>query len=295
MAAAWRERERQAAADAEAGVDADGTGSNGSPSGPSAPDDWAAAPQDAAGRSGEEPVDPHPSGPSEPPEPPAAAAEPGRATRSALRAFALLPLLVLAVVAAQVLGVAGWRGGTAFVPTALGALALGTGLLLTRGQHLRVAYVAGGLVMALVGSAWCVSTAPMSHGRLEQVIDRIPTGVLQRVRTSRSGHGWCRPEPSDCPTVVVTYAVPTLQPAAALRNAVSALQNGGLIPKDAGRVAFTRSIRLASAGQDMSIDNQRYTSVVRATASASGGTTVTVTITSRRGIREKPLSPVRAR
>ena len=70
-----------------------------------------------------------------------------------------------------------------------------------RGQAMGIAYVGGALALALVGSAWCVSTAPLSHGRLEQVLDRVPNAVLVPIGTNHAGHGWCRPR---CPTVTRT-------------------------------------------------------------------------------------------
>ena len=224
----------------------------------------------------------------------AAEAPPRR--RSPILAFVTLPVVLIAVAVTWALGLAGWRGGPALVTVGLTAFALAAGLLLTRSQHLRVAYLGGGLVVALVGAAWCVSTAPLSHGRLEQVLDRVPNSVLITSKTSRSGHGWCQPR---CPTVSRVYSLPAQRPGTAMRSAVVAMQSAGMIPRDAARVALSRALGFASQGDPIVIDNQTYTTVVRVrpdpSPEASGGSLVTLEVTSRRGVKTIPASPARGR
>jgi hypothetical protein len=262
MAAAWREREAEPAPEHQTAAVAE--------------DVEAVAP----------PVD----------EPAAAPAPAPQRRRSPLVAFAVLPVIGGAVYGAKVLGIGGWRAGGPLVTALLVGVAVAAGVVLTRDQPLRLAYVGGALALALVGAAWCVSTAPYSHGRLEEVLDRVPKGALGTPQTRRSGHGWCEPR---CPTVTRTYVLPARQPEGAMRLAVVALQTAEMIPLDAGRVALSRALGYASAGQAVSIDNQRYTTVVRVEADPSiapaGGSRITLEVTARRGLKEKPLTPVRAR
>lgn len=230
--------------------------------------------------------------------PPRSVEKEGRRPRrgSLALAFLVVPLLLAVIVAVRAAGLAGWRGGPVAVTVGLVIVALALGFGLTRGLPRRGAYVAGALVIALVGAAWSVSSAPLSHGRLEDILDSMPTGGAVPVSTTRSGHGWCRPR---CPTVTRTYRVAGRRPAAAMQAIVAAMDRGGLIPRDAGRVAYSRSFNAATATVPVRIDNQRYFTVVRvepdAAPEAAGGSRVEVEITSRRGTREKPLSPARAR
>ena len=141
---------------------------------------------------------------------------------------ALMPIGALGAtaLALDLLGVAGYQAGELLVA---GTLALVTGAvawLAYRDVASRGIWTASLAIAATVLTPVLAARAPWSTGRITAELDRVELPFADELRTSRSGHSWCRPT---CPVVERVYLGPAVNPGAAGQDVAAALAAAGLI------------------------------------------------------------------
>lgn len=157
----------------------------------------------------------------------------------------------------RVLGVGGYRGGTALAVAIMTVIGGGLALLLTRpveDSADRAIWLSAAGIVAITLGVHASSVAPYSTDRLAQQLDGLSLPFFERTAQHASGHSWCRPH---CPVVTRVYTAPPTGIDNAVTTVLAALQRDEIVPRHVrlprGPTPGKAQIRTRTSDVDISV------------------------------------------